>query len=147
MKLSFNVLLIAHFFSCWAMTGVIWVVQLLLYPNFKFVGESEFKNFHTHHTRRITWVVAPLMGVELFSAAGLFYYKQNQLFFWNLISIFCLWALTAFVNVPCHNRLVFNNSISKSLLINRNWPRTMIWSLRSVFWMWNLNLFLFGVNL
>ena len=128
-----NTIFWLHLFSCWFMTGAIFLVQVLIYPFFKFVGEKEFSKLHQFHMKKITFVVAPMMVLELTTAIGLFYGSSNQLFFWNLVSVVALWMLTAFVNVPTHNNLTFDSVVSKRNLVQRNWPRTMIWSLRSVF--------------
>ena len=123
----------AHVFSCWLMVGVIWVVQLLLYPFFKRIGENEFAALHEFHMNKITWIVAPLMVVELASALGLFWCETDFIFFWNLISVIMIWLLTVFWNVPTHTHLNFKSGESKKNLVSRNWPRTFIWSLRAVF--------------
>jgi hypothetical protein len=114
------------------MTGVIWLVQLLLYPFFKSVGKTEFLTLHQFHLKQITWIVAPVMLTELITAIWLFISNNNQLFFWNLMSVVILWLITIIINVPTHNNLTFDSEISKTNLILRNWPRTIVWSLRSV---------------
>ena len=43
------------------LVGVIWLVQILVYPQLTRVGASDFPAFHVGHTRLITYVVAPLM--------------------------------------------------------------------------------------
>ncbi len=131
-----NLILAIHAFSCWFMLGVIWVIQILVYPNFLLVGRDDFQRLHRLHTNRITWIVAPIMLVELVSGAWLFYLYQTPLFLGNLISVMCVWALTAFVNVPTHNNLRFELEASKKKLVRRNWPRTLIWTLRSLFLVW-----------
>ena len=35
--------------STFAMTGIIWLVQLVQYPGFRRVGAAEFGEFHRHH--------------------------------------------------------------------------------------------------
>lgn len=127
-----NTLLIIHLVCCFLMTGIIWLVQVILYPNFFLVGENEFSAVHRFHTQRITWLVAPLMSLELFTGAWLYLNSPNSFFFWNLVSIVSLWLLTAFVNVPTHNRLKYDSRISKKNLVYRNWPRTLIWTVRSL---------------
>jgi len=53
------------------MAGVIWVVQVVLYPLFADVGAAEWPAFHASHVRRIAWVVAlpmlahPVVGILL----------------------------------------------------------------------------------
>ena len=121
-----------HVFSCWFMVGAIWLVQVLIYPFFKVVGEKEFSSLHQLHMKRITWIVAPAMLLEITTAAWLFVHSGGQLFFWNLFSVALLWLLTAFVNVPTHNKLNFRSEDSKDSLVRRNWPRTIMWTLRAI---------------
>lgn len=121
-----------HAFMCWFMCGVIWVVQLLVYPFFTLIGEKEFSSIHQVHVKKITYIVAPAMLIELVTAAWLFLHAGGRLWLLNLIVVVSLWALTAVVNVPTHNRLRFDSEKSKKNLVSRNWPRTIIWSVRSL---------------
>jgi len=50
------------------MTGLIWFVQVVHYPLLAEVGEREFARFHELHSRRVTWIVPPVMAVELVTA-------------------------------------------------------------------------------
>lgn len=133
-----NAIILAQVSSCWFMTGVIWLVQVLIYPNYKFVVQSEFQKFHEFHMNRITWIVAPMMGIELFSATWLFWNHQDALYCMNLISIILIWALTAFVNVPMHQKLASEIEKTKKLVAG-NWPRTITWTIRSLFWLYLMN--------
>lgn len=126
-----NSLFVINAFACWFMTGVIWLVQVLLYPLFKRVGEKEFKALHRFHMNSITWVVAPVMALELLTAILLYHQSRTTLHLGNLISVVGLWALTGLVNVPTHNKLEFASEVSKSRLVQRNWPRTLVWTGRS----------------
>ncbi|MBC7467024.1 MAG: hypothetical protein H7256_13630 [Bdellovibrio sp.] len=127
-------------FSCWFLTGLIWLVQVLVYPNFRLIGPVEFKNFHDFHMKRITWIVAPVMGLELLSAIVLIANDRSTFNLLNGVSILLLWALTGLINVPTHNRLQHEVELTKHRLIVGNWPRTIIWSLRSLVWIWVMHL-------
>lgn len=122
-----------HVFSCLFMTGAIWLVQVLVYPNFRLVDKSQFETFHLFHTNRITWVVAPVMTIELATGAWLLIQSQSAWLILNFASVLLTWALTAMVNVPAHKKLNFENHLSKQQLVRLNWPRTLVWSLRSLF--------------
>ena len=65
-------LLIAQLVSTLFMTGLIWCVQLVHYPLFARVGEGTFSAYEQDHQRRITWIVMPVMLVELASGVLLF---------------------------------------------------------------------------
>lgn len=131
-----NLALVMHVFSTLFMTGAIWLVQILVYPNFKIVGSLEFRKFHEFHLNRITWVVAPVMTIELLTGAWLLTYDQTLVYWLNLVSVLFLWLYTGLINVPSHKRLNYNFEVSKSFLVLSNWPRTVVWSVRSMFWIW-----------
>jgi hypothetical protein len=116
------------------MTGVIWMVQLVHYPSFLFVDVLHFKKFHTFHSNRISWIVAPVMLLELMSAYFLVYYDSRNILNWiGLFLITLIFALTAFVSVPQHNKLSLSHdeAIIKQLIAS-NWYRTALWSVRFV---------------
>ena len=140
-----NLVLVTHVFACWFMLGAIWLVQILVYPNFKIVSQAEFDTFHKFHMDRITWVVAPVMGLELVSGIWLAVHYQSYLFIANLISVLMLWGLTGVVNVPSHEALRFEVEITKTKLIRKNWPRTILWTMRSIFLVWMIHLNMEGV--
>lgn len=121
------------------MTGVIWLVQGLVYPNFRLIEPEAFRSFHHFHTNRITWIVAPVMLFELITGVWLYAYNPSAIYFWNLISISTLWILTGFLNVPVHRHLELFPEAQKTFLVWSNWPRTLTWTLRSAFWLWFLN--------
>jgi hypothetical protein len=123
--------------SCFFMTGAIWLVQILVYPNFQLLHQKDFfADFHRFHTKRITWVVAPVMGIEFISGAWLCLVYLNPTFICNFISILLVWGFTCGVSVPIHNRLEKNPDAEKRSLVISNWPRTILWTLRSAFWFW-----------
>ena len=123
-------------FSCCFMTGVIWMVQILVYPNFQFLKQRHlFAEFHRFHTERITWIIAPVMGIEFISGAYLCWKGHDALYLWNFGSILLGWGLTWFVSVPIHRRLEQDPSAeSKRRLVLTHWPRTILWTSRSTFW-------------
>lgn len=122
-----------HTYCCLLMTGIIWLVQILIYPMFIFVGKDKFEIIHQFQMKRITWLVGPLMFLEILTAILLLYQIGTVVYFINLISVLILWFLTFFVNVPAHGKLSFSDENSKKSLVLKNWPRTFIWTLRSVF--------------
>jgi hypothetical protein len=58
-------LLFLNFAVALYLTGVIWVVQLVVYPALALVGKSEFARYHAAHTRGMGWVVGAPMLLEL----------------------------------------------------------------------------------
>ena len=120
--------------SCAVMTGVIWIVQLILYPTFSLIEKDRFKQFHEMHSSRITLIVGPAMLIELVTAIALVRYHRMEPFWWlNLAFIILLWISTAFLSLPIHNKLADGFDLIKiKKLILTNWPRTFLWTLRLV---------------
>lgn len=125
---------LVHFSSCLFMTGLIWLIQLIHYPSFKFINPTHFSEFHRFHSNTITYIVGPIMTIELLSGFYLFFHqKSNLMFNLNLLGLLLIWAATAFLSVPSHAKLALGfTDTSASFLISTNWIRTAIWSLRSL---------------
>jgi hypothetical protein len=123
-----------HLISCAAMTGIIWMVQLLAYPGFLSIEEKQFKKYHANHMQRISWIVLPFMGLELITGILLLLKYPTWIWIANLISILVLWIVTLSVSVPLHQKLQERGSHTPTIkkLIHTNWLRTVLWSLRIV---------------
>ena len=133
-------LMALHLFCCLFMTGLIWTMQLVHYPAFRFVEPTRFADFHRFHSSRMTWVAAPVMTLELLTAA-LIAWTGSTLAYINLASVLLVWLLTFAVSVPLHNRLskpregeATEDQNAKTIrrLILSNWSRTAVWTLRSL---------------
>lgn len=133
-----SALLLLQLLACASMTAVIWLVQILIYPNFRFIPRSSFKEFHEFHSRRITWIVAPAMLTELATGVALLYLKTQTAYALNLVSILVTWLLTMFVSVPIHNALGTQLQNAKLIekLIWTNWFRTTAWTIRILSLLW-----------
>lgn len=127
---------IIHFAATWALAGLIWTVQLSLYPLFLRVGRESFPAYHAAHIRRITWIVAPLMFVELGTAVWLLVVEDNRnvFFLLSLLALGLNWISTALVQVPLHKTLERDGFDERLLgkLVLTNWTRTGAWSLRAL---------------
>jgi len=125
--------------ATFAMTGVIWLVQLVQYPGFGRVGASEFAGFHAHHCRSIAWVVGPLMMVELVGAVALAVVGGAPIFWWPMLGVLlAIWVSTAFWQGPMHGRLSREGPRPELVraLVRSNWWRTFLWSARSAALVW-----------
>ncbi len=130
-----------HLFACFAMTGVIWLVQLVQYPMFAYVAPERFAAAHAMHSQNITLLVFPLMGLEL--GTGLYLLFATEAAggpvgaILNVISVLALWGITAFIFVPLHNQLAiggYDLAVLERLVRLNGW-RTAIWSGRAVVWL------------
>mgnify|MGYP000669212371 CR=1 FL=1 len=119
------------------MVGIIWFVQIVHYPLFAKVGESEFASYEHEHTRRTGWVVAPLMLTELATALLLLGIRPLGIpltaAIINLMLVASLWVSTWLVQIPCHHHLTcrFDPAVHRRL-VGTNWFRTAVWSLRGL---------------
>lgn len=127
-------LFIAQLISCAILTGLIWTIQCVHYPSFKYIPDNEFKNFHNFHSQRITWIVMPVMLVELTSAGFLVALKPDSVPLWlNLAGVVLIWLFTFFLSMPIHGQLSqARNSKTVERLIATNWYRTLLWSFRLI---------------
>lgn len=126
----FQIALTLHVVCCSIMVGIIWLVQLDVYPMLTKVGEKEFEIIHQFHMNKISLVVAPVMFLELVTAVAIFYLSNHRIFLFNLMGVIGLWIWTFFANIPSHNKLSYQSLGSKRSLVLLNWPRTIMWSLR-----------------
>ena len=61
-----------------ALTGLIWTVQLVHYPAFRYIAEKRFTEFGAIHQRRIRLVVGPLMRIEFSSTLAFFAWRVAE---------------------------------------------------------------------
>jgi len=125
--------------ATFAMTGVIWLVQLVQYPGFGRVGVSEFARFHAHHCRAIGWVVGPLMTVELVGAVWLVVAGGAPEFWWPMLgALLVIWLSTGLWQGPLHGRLSREGPQPELVraLVRGNWLRTLLWTARSAGLLW-----------
>lgn len=134
---SILILLIVQLIATCGMLGVIWFVQVVTYPQFAEISGPEFISYHQHYSNRVTWIVAPLMLIELgTSFLGLIYFRGSPLFplaLAGFLIVIVLWGLTAFVQVPQHSRLSYGHSIETIRdLVKGNRVRTVLWTVKTV---------------
>ena len=127
-----------NFASTWFMVGLIWLIQLVHYPLFNYVGSEEFIVFHENHKILITPVVGIVMIVELVtSVINLFQPLcgiRNLLSIVGIILLVIIWFSTIYFQIPFHNTLSSKfNENTLFMLINTNWIRTICWSIRGIF--------------
>jgi hypothetical protein len=129
-------------FCTFAMTGLIWLIQIVQYPLMSEVGESSFVRYERAHCDRITPIVLPLMTAELLGAAFLVWRPlpgHSGMLVAAFAALLLIWASTFFLQVPLHNRLcqAFDAELHRRLVLT-NWIRTVLWSARSAMMFWIL---------
>ena len=122
-----------HFLSTSLMVGIIWVIQLLHYPTFHFIKENDYVEFQHFHMQRISFIVVPVMIIELLSGFMLVYYFRSNLLILCLIILLVIWLITFVFFTKLHQSLLGGyDKIIVDKLVQINWSRTVLWSLRLI---------------
>jgi len=136
-----RVLLLAHAGATLFMVGVIWFVQVVHYPLFGLTGAAEFPAYEQANTRRTLWVVAPVMLAEAASALLLVWFRPAGVSMTQvgagLVLLLAIWLSTFVLQVPAHDQLSREYGAAvHGTLVQTNWIRTVMWSLRGVVVLW-----------
>ena len=131
--MEFDLILKVNFISTSVMVGVIWVIQLLHYPSFHFINDQKYIEFQHFHMQRISFIVVPVMLIELASALLLAYFFESSLTIILLALLLGIWGITFIFFTNMHQKLTngFDPSIVDKL-VKINWSRTALWSLRLI---------------
>ena len=113
--------------------GVIIMTQFITYPTFLIIDKNSFNKYHRKYVNIISIIVAPAMVLEIISLIVLVYLSKDFLLVKSLILLLCIWLTTFIMMVPSHNILSRKND-SKEIkkLININWVRTFLWSVKLI---------------
>lgn len=129
--------LLLQAFATFAMTGLLWFVQVVHYPLFRSVGAPGYAAYQAEHMRLTTLVVGPLMLLEAATALWLVLdrpvFVSPALAWAGLALLAVAWLATAFLSVPRHEALRHGFDASAHAgLVATNWIRTAAWTARSV---------------
>lgn len=110
-----------------ALAGVAWLILLCTYPDFARWRAEGFAAAHEAYTRKVGWVVGPLLLVQL-GGHILSSWQTGELL--GLCLVASAWGLTGLWSVPCHRRLQQQGPTSPALgsLIRSHAWRTAVWS-------------------
>lgn len=112
------------------MVVILWLVQLVIYPSFLQCDMSKLVEWHRAYTRRVGWIIIPIMFTQFPLVAWLTWHEQNLS---DIAALFCLliaWVLTFSVSVPLHRKIDKGDTSSETTksLVRTNWPRTILWT-------------------
>lgn len=123
------------------LVGLIWFVQIVAYPLFARVGADAFSDYHEAHSRLITFVVAPLMVLELGGALASVTMldpamPRGAAWLGAALAV-AVWLVTMFISVPQHGVLARGFDVrAHDALVVTNWLRTAAWTLRGGLLVW-----------
>ncbi len=126
-------ILCLHAATTLAMTGLIWFVQVVHYPLLSHVESAAFGNYAAQHVHRTGFIVGPLMLLECATATSLVIWppsiETTTMGFTGFALLLIIWLSTAFLQVPCHNRLQNGKDLPTiQRLVASNWIRTVAWT-------------------
>jgi hypothetical protein len=136
-----DLIFVIHISATIFLIGLIWTIQIVHYPLFKRVGTDGYATYQTEHMSRITYVVAPIMFIELATAIYLALFSIAEInpnyFRFGLALVLLNWISTLLVQSPIHGKLALNydEALIKKLVIT-NWLRTIFWTLRGGLILW-----------
>jgi hypothetical protein len=110
---------------------LIWIVQLVIYPSFKYFNRNDLIRWHRVYVQRISYVVIPLMFGQTLLAIYQLYLTSSLYSAGSVILILFVWILTFLLFVPRHNAVsnVRFDENTLSELVSYNWSRTVLWSI------------------
>lgn len=108
---------------------LIWLVQLIIYPSFRYTQEKDFIVWHGRYMHLISLIVGPLVLLQI--GVEVVYIFNNDYRWIRMLIILAVLTSTFSLSVPNHKRLsrYGKNPIILSRLVLTNWLRTVLWSL------------------
>ena len=109
---------------------LIWLVQLIIYPSFRYTRTEDFQTWHGRYTFLISLLVVPLM----LGQAALVLIQWVLAASWPVIAsavlLVLVWLNTFLQAVPTHTLLSRGENIPRHVehLIKVNWIRTLLWT-------------------
>ena len=129
-----SALLWTHAAATTGLAGLVWVVQVVVYPSFRAAGPTAaWPAVHAHHTRAMAAVVTLPWAVQGATLAALLLRLPDGVPVPLLLLTGVLAATTVIVtgvwSVPLHGRLArgYDEALA-GRLITTNWLRTLAWT-------------------
>lgn len=108
-----------------------WVIQLVVYPSFKYLSRNGLREWHQKYTLQISFIVVPLMLGQLAIAFFQVFFFMDAYTISSAVLIAVAWFLTFYFAAPTHHMISLQEDHLP--LINRliyiNWFRTLAWNL------------------
>lgn len=126
-------LLVVHLVAVAYLTGLVWVVQLVVYPGFRTVGPGPaWPAFHDAHGRAMGLAVGPPWAVQGGTLAVLLLDRPDGVPLWLVLLAGVLGLATVGVtlvwSVPLHGRLQPYDPGAAERLLATDWLRTAAWT-------------------
>jgi hypothetical protein len=114
-----------------AMFVLIWLVQLIVYPSFRFIQSDRFLQWHALYCHRVSYFVLPLMTMQLIDSVSTSFFVGGPSSWVRLSSVLAAWAITFAHSAHRHQALTKEGKNQREIdsLIRMNWLRTLFWTL------------------
>ncbi|MCF1753071.1 hypothetical protein [Mariniradius sediminis] len=108
---------------------LIWLVQVIIYPSFKYIDPTKLNYWHQQYTRKILYFVGPLLFVQT-AVIALQVLFAPLVYMVDGLLLGGIWINTFFIAIPIHNAIDRGESLEKNILrllqVNR-W-RAFLWT-------------------
>lgn len=133
MTYEVSVLLLGNLALSWLLTGLLATTQAVSYPLLSHVPRAEFAVFHAAYTRRIGFLVGPVMILELGCAVAFSLIEGTAWGQTALLMVLLGWTVTVVIALRGHRLLatVWDDKAYRLLLVG-NAFRLILWGARSL---------------
>lgn len=119
---------------------LIWLVQVIIYPSFRYIDKEKLYHWHGLYTRKILYFVGPMLFIQT-GVIALQILFEPLLFLVDGLILAGIWINTFFIAVPVHGELDRGanpkETVEKLLRVNRwralGWTALFIFSLVRAF--------------
>lgn len=110
---------------------LIFLVQLCIYPAFKYFETENLRSWHRVYAPNITYVVFPLMISQLGFSAYFAFFDAELLHWLHFTIVLLTWVSTFLFFVPLHQKINVGKFSREELLKleKGNWFRLILWTL------------------
>ena len=125
-----DLLLLVHLVTTAVLAGMVWVVQLVVYPAFRTVGPTAgWAAHHRRHSTAMATVIALPWALQGLTVALLLVRRPGPLVLLTAALAAATVLVTVAVSVPLHTRLGdgYDDALARRL-ISTNWWRTAAWT-------------------
>ena len=131
--MSFVLLFYSNLIVSSILLGLILVIHFVHYKSFNFIDIEKFVEFHKFHTKNISFLVIPLMIIEVVISIIICYFYFSILSLINLSLVALIWIITFLLQVPSHNKLSTGKSIAEiEKLVSGNVFRVYLWLFKAI---------------
>lgn len=131
--MSFVLLFYSNLIVSSILLGLILVIHFVHYKSFNFIDVEKFVEFHKFHTKNISFLVIPLMIIEVVISIIICYFYFSILSLINLSLVALIWITTFLLQVPSHNKLSTGKSITEiEKLVSGNVFRVYLWFFKAI---------------